>query len=291
MTVAEFSDLSGRVFSGEFAEDAQVHTACDFLAGKLGLRASQIRLLRLVDDDGPRFYPSASPLFPSTHPFFVFQVVIVAPRVPDYSPPAALLDTIEKSGKYARDYSHYSNVIHSVPPDFEARLQQILEMGFERSKAEEALRNAGGDTERALEVLTTGDRWPFFGGPSFGRYGGPFMDPSLRFGLDYDYGEDMDYRMPPRFRGRGRGGGPRRPDRGVPPSPPRPEPSPSPPSPPQPMAEPPPPPEPGNARMTPEVRQVYNRVRRRNQITEEGFLLLLDDLDGNLSALQALLNA
>jgi hypothetical protein len=43
--------------------------------------------------------------------------------------------------------------------------------------------------------------------------------------------------------------------------------------------------------MTPEVRQVYNRVRRRNEVTEEGFLGLLDEVQGDLAALQALLNA
>jgi hypothetical protein len=42
--------------------------------------------------------------------------------------------------------------------------------------------------------------------------------------------------------------------------------------------------------MTPELRQLFNRVRRRNEVTEQGFLDLLDEVGGDATTLESIFN-
>jgi hypothetical protein len=282
MPSAAFADLSGHVYSTDLPSNAQIHDACGFLATQLSLDPSQIRILCLSTDSTARFYPSEAPLFPAPRPHFFFQVVISSAPPPAPPLPPALMAVVQKGLDHTEQYGHYSHAVHNVPPDLDARVQRIVEMGFDRGDAEEALRHSRYDPEHAIESLMNGGdaRWPRgMGFPRF-DHDGPFPPPE--FFERYRRGPGMVR--------------PRHAEDSVPMPPPRPRASPAPhpgPAAPRPPPGPRPLPAdggepPGGGRMTPELRQMFNRIRRRNRITEEGFLILFDDVGGEIDLLNSL---
>jgi hypothetical protein len=244
MPVAAFADVSGHVYSSEFPADAQIRNALDFLATTLATDARHIRILCFTPDSTVRFYPSDTPLFPAASPHFLFQVVIVPPPAVGNAPPRSILEAVQRSDRQTDDYAEYYRAVLSVPPDVENMLQRIIEMGFDRSDAEEALRHSHYDTTEAIASLTHRQE---------GEY--DFRDFMARYGLG----------LRPTSRDRDRAS----------PSPPIPAPRPW--TPPREDA--------GPRRMTPEQRQVFNRIRRRQEVTEESFMELLQAFGGDLEQL------
>lgn len=167
-----FIDICGRSYTLNLHENAKVYDACQLLSEKTGINQNHIFLVSA--DEDKLFYQNNESMFDVSkeNPDFIsFMKNMNTSNIKQISEPSikipqeSFFDALKykQNWQYTDFYDEYSTVVNDMPDDFQERVKQIAELGYQIEDIKEALRTTNYDVMIAthLLVLVTNHQFDF----------------------------------------------------------------------------------------------------------------------------------